>query len=71
MRERLKRVEAELARLAQEAATIDAALHDPRLYANGKAELIARATARRAAIARETEALEGEWLALSEKLEAA
>ena len=30
-----------------------------------------RATARRAAIARETETLEGEWLELSEKLEAA
>ncbi|MBY0330806.1 MAG: ATP-binding cassette domain-containing protein [Acetobacteraceae bacterium] len=71
VRERLKRVEARLATLAEEAATIDAALNDPRLYAGNRADLITRATARRAAIARETEALEGEWLALSEKLEAA
>ncbi len=68
---RVKRVEAQLAKLSEEAATIDAALNDPRLYANNKADLIARATARRAAIARETEALEEEWLALTEKLEAA
>ena len=71
MREKLKRVEAQLAKLSEEAATIDAALNDPRLYAGNKADLIARATARRAAIARETEALEEEWLALTEKLEAA
>ena len=70
LRERLRHVEAALSALSREAATIDAALADPRLYANGKAELIARATARRAAIARETEALEAEWLELSEKLEA-
>jgi ATP-binding cassette subfamily F protein 3 len=71
LRERLRRVEAALAALAREAATIDEALADPRLYAGGKPDLIARATARRAAIARETEALEAEWLELSEKLEAA
>jgi ATP-binding cassette subfamily F protein 3 len=71
VRDRLKRVEAALAKLGEEAGTIDAALNDPRLYAGNKADLIARATARRAAIARETEALEAEWLELSEKLEAA
>jgi len=71
LRERLKRVEAKLEALGREAATIDGALADPRLYANNNADLIARATARRAAIARETEALEAEWLELSEKLETA
>ena len=71
VRERLKRVEAQLSKLAEEAATIDAALNDPRLYAGNRADLITRATARRVEIARETEALEGEWLALSEKLEVA
>ncbi len=71
MRETLKRVEAKLGKLSAEAATIDAALQDPRLYAGNKAELIARATARRAAIAREVEALEAEWLEISERLEGA
>ncbi|MBX6745395.1 MAG: ATP-binding cassette domain-containing protein, partial [Acetobacteraceae bacterium] len=71
LRDRLKRVEASLAKLQQEAATIDGALADPRLYANNNADLITRATARRAAIAREVEALEAEWLELQEQLEAA
>ncbi|RAI57467.1 ABC-F family ATP-binding cassette domain-containing protein [Roseicella frigidaeris] len=60
LRDRLKRVEAQLAKLQGEAASIDAALNDPRLYANNNAELITRATARRAVIAREVEALETE-----------
>jgi len=71
VRDRLKRVEERLARLAEEGAAIDAALNDPRLYAGNRTDLIARARARSAAIARETAALEGEWLSLSEKLEAA
>ncbi|MBK1658075.1 ABC-F family ATP-binding cassette domain-containing protein [Paracraurococcus ruber] len=71
LRERVKKVEAALAKLNAEAATIDGALTDPRLYANNKADLITRATARRAAIAKEVEALETEWLELQEKLEAA
>jgi ATP-binding cassette subfamily F protein 3 len=71
LRERLKKVEAQLAKLQAEAGTIDTALTDPRLYANNNAELITRATARRAAIAKEVEALETEWLELQEKLEAA
>ncbi|MDO9710467.1 ABC-F family ATP-binding cassette domain-containing protein [Paracraurococcus lichenis] len=71
LRDRVKRVEAQLAKLNAEAASIDTALTDPRLYANNNAELITRATARRAAIAKEVEALETEWLELQEKLEAA
>jgi ATP-binding cassette, subfamily F, member 3 len=69
LRERLRKVEAALAKLQAEAATLDAALTDPRLYANNNADLVGRATSRRAAITREVEALEGEWLELSERLE--
>ncbi|GAA0575435.1 ABC-F family ATP-binding cassette domain-containing protein [Craurococcus roseus] len=69
LRERLKRVETTLAALGKEAATIDEALSDPRLYARDNPGLLARATARRAAIAREVEALEAEWLELQERLE--
>ena len=58
--ERLKPVEATLAALGKEAAAIDGAPSDPRLYA--------RATARRAAAAREVEALETEWPELQERL---
>ena len=69
LRQRLKAVEAQMAKLAEEAKVIDGALADPRLYERQKPDLIARATARRAAITRETEALEEEWLELSETLE--
>jgi ATP-binding cassette, subfamily F, member 3 len=69
LRERLKRVETALEALGKEAATIDEALSDPRLYARDNPGLLARATARRAAIAREVEALEAEWLDLQERLE--
>ncbi|WP_207538370.1 ABC-F family ATP-binding cassette domain-containing protein [Sabulicella rubraurantiaca] len=71
LRQRLKTVEAQMAKLAEEARTIDSALSDPRLYERSKPDLIARATARRAAIAKEVEALEMEWLELSEALETA
>ncbi|WP_027284804.1 ABC-F family ATP-binding cassette domain-containing protein [Rubritepida flocculans] len=71
LRQRLKAVEAQMAKLGEEARVIDGALSDPRLYERNKPDLIARATARRAAIAREMEALETEWLTLSEALEAA
>jgi ATP-binding cassette subfamily F protein 3 len=71
LRQRLKAVEAQMAKLTEEAKVIDNALSDPRLYERSKPDLIARATARRAAIAREMEALETEWLELSETLEAA
>jgi ATP-binding cassette subfamily F protein 3 len=71
LRERAKQIEAQMARLQEEAATIDKALADPRLYAGNKTDLINRATARRAAIARILPGLETEWLELQEKLEAA
>ena len=71
LRERLKQIEAQIAKLEEEAKVIDKALADPRLYANNKTELVNRATARRAAIGRILPGLEAEWLELQEKLEAA
>ncbi len=71
LRERLKQIEAQIAKLEEEAKVIDKALADPRLYANNKTELVNRATARRAAIGKILPGLEAEWLELQEKLEAA
>jgi len=71
LKERAKQLEAQIAKLQDEAATIDRALADPRLYANNKTDLINRATTRRAVINRILPGLENEWLELQEKLEAA
>ncbi|WPB86841.1 ABC-F family ATP-binding cassette domain-containing protein [Sediminicoccus rosea] len=71
LRARLKGIEVTLAKLNDEAKVIETALADPRLYERNKTDLIARATARRAAIAKEVERLELEWLEITEKLEAA
>jgi ATP-binding cassette subfamily F protein 3 len=71
LRQRLKDVEKLLERLALEAKLIEKRLADPETYAKRKAEDIAWATTRRAAIAKETAALEEEWLELSEQLDAA
>ena len=67
----MKEVESALDRLAREDALIEKRLSDPATYARFKPEDITWANTRRAAIAREVEALEEEWLALGEKLEAA
>ncbi|TDH62233.1 ABC transporter ATP-binding protein [Dankookia rubra] len=71
LRERAKQIEAQMAKLQDEASAIDTALADPRLYAGNKTDLINRATTRRAVIARILPTLETEWLELQEKLEAA
>jgi ATP-binding cassette subfamily F protein 3 len=71
LRQRLKEVEKLLERLGLEAQLIEKRLADPETYAKRKAEDIAWATTRRAAIAKETAALEEEWLVLSERLDAA
>jgi ATP-binding cassette subfamily F protein 3 len=71
MRARLKEVERALEKLGLEAKLIEKRLADPETYAKRKAEDIAWATTRRAAIAREVAALEEEWLLLSERLDAA
>jgi ATP-binding cassette subfamily F protein 3 len=71
LKERAKQLEAQIAKLQDEAATIDKALADPRLYAGNKSDLINRATTRRAIIGKILPGLENEWLELQEKLEAA
>ncbi|MBW8269663.1 ABC-F family ATP-binding cassette domain-containing protein [Caldovatus aquaticus] len=71
LRARVKEIEARLDRLHREAALIESKLADPATYARFKPEDIAWAGTRRAAIAREVEALEAEWLELQERLEAA
>ncbi len=71
LRARLREVEAALEKLQREAALIDRKLGDADTYARFKAEDIAWANTRRAAIARELGALEEEWLELTVRLEAA
>jgi ATP-binding cassette subfamily F protein 3 len=69
LRARLKAVEAALEKLGKEGALIEKRLADPDTYARFKAEDIAWANTRRAAIAKEVAGLEEEWLELSAKLE--
>ncbi|MFZ4409327.1 MAG: ABC-F family ATP-binding cassette domain-containing protein [Paracraurococcus sp.] len=71
IKDRIKQLDAQIAKLQDEAATIDKALADPRLYAGNKTDLINRATTRRAVIAKILSTLENEWLELQEKLELA
>jgi ATP-binding cassette subfamily F protein 3 len=69
LRARLKAVEAALEKLSKEGALIEKRLGDHDTYARFKAEDIAWANTRRAAIAKEVAGLEEEWLELSAKLE--
>ncbi len=71
LRARLKDIEANLERLTRESALIEKRLADPATYARFKPEDISWANARRAIIARQTAALEEEWLEVSAQLEAA
>ena len=71
LRTRAKDADARIAKLAAERAALEAKLADPKLYAAGKVADITAAQTRLAAIARETEAAELEWLDASEALEAA
>ena len=71
LKERLKQLEAQIAKLQDEANVLDKALADPRLYAGNKSDLVNRATTRRAVIGKILPGLETEWLELTEKLEAA
>ena len=71
LRARLREVEAAMDKLNKETALIEKRLADPATYARFKAEDIAWANTRRAAIARDVEALETEWLELQEKIEMA
>ena len=70
LRKRAKAAESLMAKLAAERATIEARLADPKMYAAGRAGEVTAANTRLAAITRETEAAEAEWLAAEEALEA-
>jgi ATP-binding cassette subfamily F protein 3 len=71
IRARLAEIEARLARLHAEARLIEQKLADPARYARLTPKDLAFAGSRQAAIGREVAALEEEWLALSERAEAA
>jgi ATP-binding cassette subfamily F protein 3 len=71
LRQRVREIEKLMERLELEAKLIEKRLADPDTYARRKAEDIAWASTRRAAIAKEIAALEEEWFALSEQLDAA
>ncbi|MCX7932665.1 MAG: ABC-F family ATP-binding cassette domain-containing protein [Rhodovarius sp.] len=71
LRARLREVEAAIEKLSAEAKVIGEALADPRLYERQRPDLIVRASRRQAAIAKELQALEEEWLQLQEALDAA
>jgi len=71
LRKQAKDAEALLVKLTAERAAIEAKLADPASYSPGRAAGIAAATARLAAIRREAEAAESQWLAAEEALEAA
>ena len=58
-------------KLRAEKASIETKLADPAIYAPGRVAEATAANARLAAIARETEAAEMEWLEAEEALEAA
>jgi len=71
LRKQAKDAEARLAQLTAERVAIEVKLADPALYAVGRANDIAAANARLASIRREAEAVEAQWLAAEEALEAA
>ena len=71
MRKQARDAEARLARLAAERASIEAKLADPALYGPGRVGEVAAANSRLAAITRLAAAVEAEWLAAEEALEAA
>jgi ATP-binding cassette subfamily F protein 3 len=71
LRKRAKDAETRIAKLTMERRQIDAKLNDPGTYAPGGAADITAFRTRLAAIARELETAEAEWMAASEALEAA
>jgi ATP-binding cassette subfamily F protein 3 len=71
LRRKAKDAELRIARLADERTRIEAKLADPDLYAPGRVAEVTTAQTRLAAIARETETAEAEWLEAEEALEAA
>ncbi|MEO8306602.1 MAG: ATP-binding cassette domain-containing protein [Pseudomonadota bacterium] len=71
LRSRLARCEKRLAELAAEAHRLDAQLAAPGTYTPGQAKQLQELTVQRARIAQETEAVEAQWLQLTDDLERA
>jgi ATP-binding cassette subfamily F protein 3 len=71
LRKRAKDAEGRIARLDSEKSSLERKLADPALYAAGRAAEVTAAQTRLAAIARETDAAEADWLEATEALEAA
>jgi ATP-binding cassette, subfamily F, member 3 len=71
LRRRAREAEARLAKLTLERGAIEAKLAEPDFYEPGRSADIAAANARLAAIRREVDAAEADWLAAEEALEAA
>ena len=69
LRKRAKDAEARLAKLATERGKLEALLADPALYVPARVAEVTAAQTRIAAIGRETEAAEAEWLEAAEALE--
>ena len=68
---RIKAAEALMEKLAAERTRLEAALHDPAIYAPSRAAEVTAAQMRLAVIARETESAEAAWLIAQETVEAA
>jgi ATP-binding cassette, subfamily F, member 3 len=71
LRSRLARCEKRMQELAVEAKDLDAQLADPALYAATARQRQQDLTSQRARVAQETEAIEAEWLQVSEEIETA
>jgi ATP-binding cassette subfamily F protein 3 len=69
LRRKAQAAEKRIAALAAERARIETKLADPALYASGRTAEITAANARLAAIAKEAQAAETEWLKAEEELE--
>ena len=69
LQQKLKQLEADMAKLESEQKMLVKALADPKLYASGNTALIGKASARQKAVARELAGLEPAWLELSDRLE--
>jgi ATP-binding cassette subfamily F protein 3 len=69
LRRKAQAAEKRIAALAAERALIETKLADPALYASGRTAEITAANARLAAIAKEAQAAETEWLKAEEELE--
>jgi ATP-binding cassette subfamily F protein 3 len=71
LRRKAQDAEKRIAALAAEQAKIETKLADPALYVSGRTAEITAANARLAAIAKEAQAAEEEWLMAAEELELA